>query len=53
MDECLSPELAGRLNEAGSHGAIHPRDYGRLVEPDHVVFRRCLDKDRVLPAARL
>jgi len=39
MDECFPPELAGRLSEVGSHGAIHPRDYGRLGDPDHIVFR--------------
>jgi predicted nuclease of predicted toxin-antitoxin system len=48
IDECLSPELAKRLNETGNHDAIHPRDYGRLGEPDHLVLRRCLDEDRVI-----
>ncbi len=48
IDECLSPELARRLNETGIHDAIHPRDYGRLGEPDHLVLRRCLDEDRVI-----
>lgn len=48
IDECLSPELARRLNEAGAYSAVHPRDYGRLGEPDHVVLRRCLDEDLVI-----
>ena len=48
IDECISPELARRLNEAGLHEAIHPRDYGRLGEPDHIVLRRCLDEDRTI-----
>jgi predicted nuclease of predicted toxin-antitoxin system len=48
IDECLSPELAKRLNETGVHDAVHPRDYGRLGEPDHIVLRRCLDEDRTI-----
>lgn len=48
IDECLSPELAARLNETEAHDALHPRDYGRLGEPDHLVLRRCLDEDRVI-----
>ena len=48
IDECLSPTLAGRLNETGVHDAVHPRDYGRLGEPDHVVLRRGLDEDRTI-----
>ena len=42
IDECLSPVLAARLNATGLHDALHPRDYGRLGEPDHLVLRRCL-----------
>ena len=45
IDECLSPVLAQRLNDSGLHDALHPRDYGRLGDPDHVVLRRCLDRD--------
>ena len=48
IDECLSPLLARRLNETGRHDARHPRDYGRLGEPDHLVLRRCLDESRVM-----
>lgn len=48
IDECLSPELARRLNVTGFHDAIHPRDFGRLGEYDHLVLRRCLDEDRVI-----
>lgn len=48
IDECLSPELANRLNGSGAHEAVHPRDYGRLGEPDHAVLRRCLDEDRTI-----
>lgn len=48
IDECLSPLLALRLNETGEHDALHPRDYGRLGEPDHVVLRRCLDENRTI-----
>lgn len=48
IDECLSPQLAERLNQTGLHDAIHPRDYGRLGEPDHVVLQRCLTEDRAI-----
>lgn len=48
IDECLSPQLARHLNETGEHDAIHPRDMGRLGEPDHVVLGRCLAEDRVI-----
>ena len=48
IDECLSPMLSRHLGEAGEHQAIHPRDYGRLGEPDHKVLARCLDEDRVI-----
>lgn len=48
IDECLSPQIARRLNEDGEHNAIHPRDMGRLGEPDHVVLARCLDEDRAI-----
>ncbi|MGO4175847.1 DUF5615 family PIN-like protein [Bosea sp. TAF32] len=48
IDECLSPQLARRLNEEGRHDATHPRDKGRLGEPDHVVLARCLDEDRAI-----
>ncbi|MCA6298337.1 MAG: DUF5615 family PIN-like protein [Phenylobacterium sp.] len=48
IDECLSPVLAQRLNDSGLHNALHPRDYGRLGEPDHVVLRRCVDESRTI-----
>jgi predicted nuclease of predicted toxin-antitoxin system len=48
IDECLSPELARRLNESGEHDALHPRDIGRLGEADRVVLARCLAEDRVI-----
>lgn len=48
IDECLSPLLARHLNATGEHDAVHPRDMGRLGEPDHVVLSRCLAEDRVI-----
>lgn len=48
VDECLSPVLAKRLNETGLHDALHPRDYGRLGDPDYVVLQRCLDDGRTI-----
>jgi predicted nuclease of predicted toxin-antitoxin system len=48
IDECLSPQLARRLNETGEHDAVHPRDRGRLGEPDHVVLARCVAEDRAI-----
>jgi len=32
----------------GLHDAIHPRDRGRLREPDHVVFARAIAEDRII-----
>ena len=40
--------LARHLNETGEHDAVHPRDRGRLGEPDHVVLARCMAEDRVI-----
>jgi predicted nuclease of predicted toxin-antitoxin system len=48
IDECLSPQLARHLNMTGEHDASHPRDMGRLGEPDYVVLARCLSEDRVI-----
>ncbi|UYN97225.1 MAG: DUF5615 family PIN-like protein [Enhydrobacter sp.] len=48
IDECLSPQLAHHLNATGDHDAVHPRDIGRLGEPDHAVLARCLAADRVI-----
>lgn len=47
IDECVSPTLAHHLNELG-HDAVHPRDRSRLREPDHVVFARALEEDRII-----
>ncbi len=48
IDECISPALSRYLNETGSHDSIHPRDRGRLGDPDHVVFARANDEDRII-----
>src|SRR5687767_12812385 len=48
VDECVSPELARRINAGGRYEAIHPRDYGRSGELDHEVLQRCLAEDRVI-----
>lgn len=48
IDECLSPQLAQHLNATGTHDATHPRDVGRLGEPDHVILARCIAEDRVI-----
>lgn len=48
IDECLSPQLAHHLNSTGMHDVAHPRDIGRLGEPDHVVLARCIAEDRVI-----
>ena len=48
VDECISPSLSRFLNEGGRHDAIHPRDRGRLQDPDHVVFARAIKEDRIV-----
>ena len=48
IDECLSPQLATRLNETGRHDAIHPLHVGRRGEPDHRVLGRCVAEDRTI-----
>jgi predicted nuclease of predicted toxin-antitoxin system len=48
IDECLSPRLAQSLNATGDHDAVHPRDRGRLGEPDHLILARCVAEDRVI-----
>jgi predicted nuclease of predicted toxin-antitoxin system len=48
IDECLSPVLARRLNETGLHDAVHPRDLGRLGEPDHAVLQLCIRDSRTI-----
>jgi predicted nuclease of predicted toxin-antitoxin system len=48
IDECVSPSLSRHLNKLGLHDAIHPRDRGRLREPDRVVFARAIAEDRIV-----
>ena len=48
IDECISPSLSRHLNEDGLHDAIHPRDRGRLQDPDHAVFARAVQEDRII-----
>lgn len=48
IDECLSPQIAIRLNESGRHEAIHPLHVGRRGEDDAAVFARCLAEDRII-----
>lgn len=48
IDECISPTLSRHLNESGLHDAVHPRDRARLRDPDHVVFGRAIEEDRVV-----
>jgi predicted nuclease of predicted toxin-antitoxin system len=44
IDECLSPQLALRLNQTGRHDAVHPLHIGRRREPDHRVLAWCIAK---------
>lgn len=48
IDECLSPQLALRLNQTGLHDAVHPLHVGRRGEPDHLVLAWCIAEDRVI-----
>jgi predicted nuclease of predicted toxin-antitoxin system len=48
IDDCVSPSLDRHLNKSGLHDAIHPRDRGRLREPDRVVFARAIAEDRIV-----
>jgi predicted nuclease of predicted toxin-antitoxin system len=48
IDECLSPQLALRLNATGRYDAVHPLHVGRRGEPDHRVLQRCMAEDRVI-----
>lgn len=48
IDECISPQVAARLNESGHHSAVHPRDIGRRGDPDHVVLRNAIAEDRII-----
>ncbi len=48
IDECLSPQLATRLNATGRHDATHPLHVGRRGEPDHGILAWCIAEDRVI-----
>jgi predicted nuclease of predicted toxin-antitoxin system len=48
IDECLSPQLAIRLNNTGRHDAVHPLHVGRRGAPDHRVLAWCIEEDRVI-----
>lgn len=48
IDECLSPQLALRLNATGRYDAVHPLHVGRRGEPDHRVLQWCIGEDRVI-----
>ena len=48
IDECLSPQLATRLNATGLYDAVHPRHVGRRGAPDHRVLEWCIAEDRVI-----
>ena len=49
-DECLSPSLAGHLNQE-QHDAVHARDRGWRGVGDHVILRHALAEDRVIVTA--
>ena len=48
VDECLSPQIALRLNKSGEHDAIHPLHVGSRGEDDTSVLARCLAEDRII-----
>ena len=48
IDECMSPQVAARINADGKHLAVHPRDIGRRGDPDHVVLRNAIAEDRII-----
>lgn len=48
VDECLSPQLAIRLNSTGRHDAVHPLHVGRRGAPDHSVLAWCIEEDRII-----
>ena len=48
IDECLSPQLAIRLNNTGRHDAVHPLHVGRRGAPDHHVLAWCIEEDRII-----
>jgi hypothetical protein len=48
IDECLSPQLAIRLNSSGRHDAVHPLHVGRRGAPDRSVLAWCIEEDRII-----
>ena len=48
IDECLSPQMARRLNESGNHIAEHPLDFGGRGSPDYRVLQRCIARGLVI-----
>ena len=48
IGECLSPQLATRLNATGRFDAVHPLHVGRRGEPDHRVLEWCIAEDRII-----
>jgi predicted nuclease of predicted toxin-antitoxin system len=48
IDECLSPQLATRLNATGRYDAVHPLHVGRRGEPDHRIVEWCIAEDRII-----
>jgi predicted nuclease of predicted toxin-antitoxin system len=47
LDENVSPSIVQPLLMAG-HDVYHVRDRGLIGRPDHVIWRRAVDEDRVL-----
>ena len=50
LDANLSPEVGGRLKEAG-HDAIHVRDIGLLTATDPEILRSAAKEERILLTA--
>ena len=48
IDECLSPQVARRLNATGEHEAVYPLHVGRRGEDDEVVVARRTREDRII-----
>ena len=47
LDENVSPSNVRALSEAG-HDAYHVRDRGLMGQPDHVIWRRAVDENRIV-----
>ncbi len=47
LDENVSPSNVRPLAEAG-HDVYHVRDRGLMGQPDHVIWRRAVDENRIL-----